>query len=56
MRKLLSVFQLPTQCMIRMPEICSRYEESFGEDMARFYLAEITLAVHSVHSMGFVHR
>jgi serine/threonine protein kinase len=37
-------------------EICSRYEESFGEDMARFYLAEITLAVHSVHSMGFVHR
>ena len=24
--------------------------------MARFYLAELTLAVHAVHQMGFVHR
>ncbi|XP_030385386.1 citron Rho-interacting kinase [Scaptodrosophila lebanonensis] len=28
----------------------------FDEDLARFYLAELTLALHSLHSMGYVHR
>ncbi|XP_068142732.1 LOW QUALITY PROTEIN: citron Rho-interacting kinase [Drosophila tropicalis] len=28
----------------------------FDEDLARFYLAELTLALHALHSMGYVHR
>ncbi|XP_023164478.2 citron Rho-interacting kinase [Drosophila hydei] len=28
----------------------------FDEDMARFYLAELTLALHTLHTMGYVHR
>lgn len=28
----------------------------FSEDLARFYIAELTLAVESVHKMGFIHR
>lgn len=29
---------------------------SFSEETARFYLAEITVALHALHSLGFVHR
>ena len=28
----------------------------FREDMARFYIAELVLAIESVHRMGFIHR
>ncbi|XP_017071055.1 citron Rho-interacting kinase isoform X1 [Drosophila eugracilis] len=28
----------------------------FDEDLARFYLAELTVALHTLHEMGFVHR
>ncbi|XP_073843419.1 citron rho-interacting kinase sticky [Musca autumnalis] len=28
----------------------------FDEHMARFYLAELTLAINTLHSMGYVHR
>ncbi|XP_049290289.1 citron rho-interacting kinase [Anopheles funestus] len=28
----------------------------FDEDLAQFYLAELTAALHCLHSMGFVHR
>lgn len=28
----------------------------FPEDMARFYIAELVLAIESVHRMGFIHR
>lgn len=28
----------------------------FSEDMARFYIAELVLAIESVHKMGFIHR
>ncbi|XP_017135375.1 citron Rho-interacting kinase isoform X2 [Drosophila miranda] len=28
----------------------------FDEDLARFYLAELTLALHTLHEMGYVHR
>lgn len=28
----------------------------FDEDLARFYLAELTLALHALHTMGYVHR
>ncbi|XP_042883993.1 citron rho-interacting kinase-like isoform X1 [Penaeus japonicus] len=36
--------------------LLDRYDGTFSEDMARFYLAEITLAIHDLHSMGYVHR
>ncbi|XP_045599128.2 citron rho-interacting kinase [Procambarus clarkii] len=36
--------------------LLDRYDGFFSEDMARFYLAEITLAIHALHSMGYVHR
>lgn len=28
----------------------------FSETLARFYIAELTCAVESVHKMGFIHR
>lgn len=28
----------------------------FPENLARFYIAELTCAVESVHKMGFIHR
>lgn len=28
----------------------------FSEDLARFYIAELVLAINSVHKMGFIHR
>lgn len=28
----------------------------FPEPLARFYVAELTLAIESVHKMGFIHR
>lgn len=28
----------------------------FSESLARFYIAELTCAVESVHKMGFIHR
>lgn len=28
----------------------------FEEPLARFYIAEVTCAVDSVHKMGFIHR
>lgn len=28
----------------------------FEEELARFYIAEVTCAVDSVHKMGFIHR
>ena len=33
-----------------------RYEDMFEESMARFYLAEMVVAIHSLHTMGYVHR
>ena len=28
----------------------------FEEELARFYIAELTCAIDSVHKMGFIHR
>ncbi|XP_077016100.1 citron Rho-interacting kinase isoform X6 [Tamandua tetradactyla] len=36
--------------------LLNRYEEQLDEAMIQFYLAELVLAVHSVHQMGYVHR
>ncbi|KAG8455787.1 hypothetical protein GDO86_001833 [Hymenochirus boettgeri] len=36
--------------------LMNRYDDQFDENMSQFYLAELILAVHSVHQMGYVHR
>ncbi|OWR42452.1 serine/threonine-protein kinase Genghis Khan, partial [Danaus plexippus plexippus] len=36
--------------------LLSKFEDRLPEDMARFYLAEMVLAVHSVHELKYVHR
>ena len=30
--------------------------EIFSEDITRFYMAELTLALGEVHRLGFIHR
>lgn len=30
--------------------------EIFSEDITRFYMAEIALAIEAVHKLGFIHR
>ena len=34
----------------------SIYEDHLPEEMAKFYLAEVVLAVNSIHKMDYVHR
>uniref|UniRef100_A0A493SSR1 Citron Rho-interacting kinase n=1 Tax=Anas platyrhynchos platyrhynchos TaxID=8840 RepID=A0A493SSR1_ANAPP len=36
--------------------LLNRYEDHLDEAMVQFYLAELVLAIHSVHQMGYVHR
>nr|XP_009935033.1 PREDICTED: citron Rho-interacting kinase isoform X1 [Opisthocomus hoazin] len=36
--------------------LLNRYEDQLDESMVQFYLAEMVLAIHSVHQMGYVHR
>ncbi|XP_029427642.1 citron Rho-interacting kinase isoform X3 [Rhinatrema bivittatum] len=36
--------------------LLKRYDDQFDESMAQFYLAELVLAINSVHQMGYVHR
>ena len=36
--------------------LLSKYEDRLPEDMARFYIAEMVLAIHSLHTMNYVHR
>lgn len=36
--------------------LLNRYEEQLDENSVQFYLAELVLAVHSIHCMGYVHR
>ncbi|NXJ97057.1 CTRO kinase, partial [Corythaixoides concolor] len=36
--------------------LLNRYEDQLDESMVQFYLAELVLAIHSVHEMGYVHR
>ncbi|XP_078389231.1 myotonin-protein kinase [Cetorhinus maximus] len=36
--------------------LMSRFGDRFPEDMARFYLAELALAISSVHELGYIHR
>uniref|UniRef100_A0A8C8SYH7 Citron Rho-interacting kinase n=1 Tax=Pelusios castaneus TaxID=367368 RepID=A0A8C8SYH7_9SAUR len=36
--------------------LLNRYEDQLEENMVQFYLAELVLAIHSVHQMGYIHR
>ncbi|KAM9703346.1 LOW QUALITY PROTEIN: serine/threonine-protein kinase MRCK beta-like [Menidia menidia] len=36
--------------------LLSKFEDRLPEDMARFYVAEMVLAIHSVHQQSYVHR
>lgn len=36
--------------------LLSKFGARLPEDMARFYLAEMVLAIPSVHNLGYVHR
>ncbi len=36
--------------------LLSKFEDRLPEDMAKFYLAEMVLAIESVHQLHYVHR
>ncbi|XP_064195674.1 serine/threonine-protein kinase MRCK beta-like isoform X1 [Anguilla rostrata] len=36
--------------------LLSKFEDRLPEDMARFYVAEMVLAIHSIHQQNYVHR
>ncbi|KAF6778426.1 hypothetical protein AHF37_01709 [Paragonimus kellicotti] len=39
-----------------MLTMLSKFDDKIPEDIARFYVAEIVLAINSLHQMGYVHR
>lgn len=36
--------------------LLSKFEDRLPEDMAKFYIAEMVLAIDSIHQLGYVHR
>ncbi|KAI5619846.1 serine/threonine-protein kinase MRCK beta isoform X2 [Silurus asotus] len=36
--------------------LLSKFEDRLPEDMSKFYLAEMVLAIHSIHQQNYVHR
>ncbi|XP_075993387.1 serine/threonine-protein kinase MRCK beta isoform X1 [Genypterus blacodes] len=36
--------------------LLSKFEDRLPEDMAKFYVAEMVLAVHSIHQQNYIHR
>ncbi|GJQ77807.1 putative protein serine threonine kinase [Trypoxylus dichotomus] len=36
--------------------LLSKFEDRLPEDMAKFYIAEMVLAIDSIHNLGYVHR
>ncbi|KAK7481172.1 hypothetical protein BaRGS_00027605 [Batillaria attramentaria] len=36
--------------------LLSKFEDRLPEDMAKFYIAEMVLAIHSLHRLNYVHR
>lgn len=36
--------------------LLSKFEDGLPEDMARFYIAEMVLAIDSIHKLQYVHR
>lgn len=39
-----------------MLSLLEKYDNVLPEDMCQFYLAELVLAINSLHTMGYVHR
>ncbi|CAH8453324.1 unnamed protein product [Dicrocoelium dendriticum] len=39
-----------------MLTMLSKFDDKIPEDIARFYVAEIVLAINSLHNLGYVHR
>lgn len=39
-----------------MLSLLEKYDNVLPEEMCQFYLAELVLAIQSLHSMGYVHR
>lgn len=36
--------------------LLSKFGDRIPEDMAQFYLAEMVMAINSIHRLGYVHR
>jgi serine/threonine protein kinase len=36
--------------------LLSKHNDQFTEDATRFYVAEMILAIDSLHKMGYIHR
>eukprot|EP00116_Pleurobrachia_bachei_P013681 sb/3473943/ len=36
--------------------VLTKFDDVFNEDMTRFYIAEIILALDSMHQLGYIHR
>lgn len=36
--------------------LLSKFEDRLPEDMSKFYVAEMVLAIHSIHQQNYVHR
>lgn len=36
--------------------LLSKFEDRLPEDMAKFYVAEMVLAIHSIHQQHYIHR
>nr|XP_043905451.1 serine/threonine-protein kinase MRCK beta isoform X4 [Solea senegalensis] len=36
--------------------LLSKFEDRLPEDMSKFYLAEMVLAIHSIHQQNYIHR
>ncbi len=36
--------------------LLSKFEDRLPEDMSKFYVAEMVLAIHSIHQQRYVHR
>ncbi|KAK7906721.1 hypothetical protein WMY93_015333 [Mugilogobius chulae] len=36
--------------------LLSKFEDRLPEEMSKFYVAEMVLAIHSIHQQGYVHR
>jgi len=36
--------------------LLSKFIDHFSEEMTKFYVAEMVLAIYSLHKLGYVHR
>jgi serine/threonine-protein kinase MRCK len=36
--------------------LLSKYDDRFSEEMTRFYVAELVLAIDSIHKLNYIHR